>query len=272
MAQAIIVLVDGDACVPDRIREDLGILTAPLAPAAFDPAEEPRELRRSAAPVEGEEATAALARARELAPAVLYLGVGDGYGGSETALAAASTTPGVLAIATGEALMGGGWQAIAAAVVARSGGSLDDAERAAAAVRGRTRVLMMLEHPPFAGVSGGVPGVLFGSRALVRLSGPTVDVVARFGRRDAALVGLRERFALEVQEGGSGTSGGGALRVAVHHAGAAAAAEAMALWVERTLHPEEVVVAPLTRHAASRLGPGVVGVAWYREGTIGTGG
>ena len=63
MAQAIIVLVDGDACVPDRIREDLGILTAPLAPAAFDPAEEPRELRRSAAPVEGEEATAALARA-----------------------------------------------------------------------------------------------------------------------------------------------------------------------------------------------------------------
>ena len=245
MAQAIIVLVDGDACVPDRIREDLGILTAPLAPAAFDPAEEPRELRRSAAPVEGEEATAALARARELAPAVLYLGVGDGYGG---------------------------WQAIAAAVVARSGGSLDDAERAAAAVRGRTRVLMMLEHPPFAGVSGEVPGVLFGSRALVRLSGPTVDVVARFGRRDAALVGLRERFALEVQEGGSGTSGGGALRVAVHHAGAAAAAEAMALWVERTLHPEEVVVAPLTRHAASRLGPGVVGVAWYREGTIGTGG
>ena len=47
---------------------------------------------------------ALVARARELAPAVLYLGVGDGYGGSETALAAASTTPGVLAIATGEAL------------------------------------------------------------------------------------------------------------------------------------------------------------------------
>ncbi len=267
MDRSVVVVVDADACIPDRIRADLGILTAPLAPAPFDPDEAAQALRRSAAPVEPGHAEAALAHARGLAPpvrSVLYLRTGDGYGGSAEALTGA---PGVHVFASDAALMGCGWQAIAAAVVAHAGGSLDAAEQAAAAVRGRTQVLAMLEHPQFAGVSGGVPGVLFGSRALVRLTGPAIEVVARFGRRDAALIGLRERFALEARAGSpdAGRPDNGALRVAVHHAGAAAAAEAMARWVERTLQPEEVVIAPLTRHAASRLGPGMVGFAWYRE-------
>lgn len=262
MAREVVIVADADACVPERIIGDFGILTAPLDAAPFDPAEEPRELRRSAAPIEPGHADAALEQARELAPTVLYVRAGDGWGGSTEPLdtLASVGTSTIRAFDSGAALMGCGWQAIAAAVVARTGGSLWDAERAAAAVRGRTHVLAMLEHPPFAGITGEVPGVLFGSRALIRLDGPTIELVTRIGRRDAALVALRERFALEVAEGH------GPLRVAVHHAGATAAAEAMALWVERTLHPEEVIVAPLTRHASSRLGPGMVGVAWYRDG------
>lgn len=262
MAREVVIVADADACIPERIRADLGILIAPLDAAPFDPAEEPRELRRAAAPVEPGHADEAIEQARELAPTVLYVAAGDGWGGSEEAIESATgrLTSAVRAFESEAALMGCGWQAIAAAVVARVGGSLWDAEQAAALVRGQTHVLAMLEHPPFAGVGGSVPGVLFGSRALIRLDGPAIEVVTRVGRRDAALIALRERFALEAADGH------GRLRVAIHHAGSSAAAEAMALWVERTLHPEEVVIAPLTRHAASRLGPGMVGVAWYREG------
>jgi fatty acid-binding protein DegV len=54
------------------------------------------------------------------------------------------------------------------------------------------------------------------------------------------------------------------LRAAVHHAAAGAAAEAMALWIERHLDPAQVVIAPLTRHAAAWLGPGMLGIAWLR--------
>ncbi|MDA1002803.1 MAG: hypothetical protein O3B31_05570, partial [Chloroflexi bacterium] len=73
------------------------------------------------------------------------------------------------------------------------------------------------------------------------------------------LVALRDRFAELAREGT------GALRVAVHHAGAAAGAEALATWTQRRLAPDELLVAPITRHAATRFGPRMIGVAWYRE-------
>ena len=47
------------------------------------------------------------------------------------------------------------------------------------------------------------------------------------------------------------------------HGGSEPAALAMQRWLERELNPEEVLIAPLTRHAATRLGPGLVGFGWY---------
>ena len=55
--------------------------------------------------------------------------------------------------------------------------------------------------------------------------------------------------------------------MANHHAGAAPAAAAMQRWTDRELRPEESVLAPITRHAATRLGPGLVGFAWYSDPT-----
>ena len=39
----------------------------------------------------------------------------------------------------------------------------------------------------------------------------------------------------------------------------------MATWIERHANPLEVHVAPITRHAGTRLGPGFVGIAWTFE-------
>jgi fatty acid-binding protein DegV len=255
------ILTDADACLPDALRAHLGILTAPAEPPPFDPDEAPISLRRSAGPADPQSIARALAEASAGTKAVLYVGLDDDYGGSpamqEAALAGLEAP--VRLYRSEATLMGCGWQAIAAAVAARAGGSIEDAERAAAAVRDEVEVLAMLEHPPFAGVSGTSSGAVVGGRAIVQLRGARVDVLARIPQRDVALRELRDRFAAEAR------GGGGPLRVAVHHAGAQPAAEAMARWTGRNLSPDELVIAPLTRHAASRLGPGMVGFAWYRE-------
>jgi fatty acid-binding protein DegV len=254
------ILTDADACIPDALRADLSILSAPLDPLPYDRKEAPIALRRAAKPAGAEEVTDALKHAGANFDAVLYVGLGDDYGGSpaiqEAALAGLDVH--VRLYRSEGTLMGCGWQAVAAAVAARAGGSLEDAERAAAAVRDEVEVLAMLEHPPFAGVSGTSSGAVVGGRAIVRLRGARIDVLARIPQRDVALRELRDRFGAEAR------AAEGRLHVAIHHAGVEPAAEAMARWTERNLDAHEVVLAPLTRHAASRLGPGMVGFAWYR--------
>jgi fatty acid-binding protein DegV len=260
MVSPIAIITDADACIPEARRAALGILTAPPDPRGFDSDEPPIELRRSAVPADSAVARAVIASALVRADTVLYVGLGDGFGGGPAIQeAAANGAQNVRLYRSEGVLMGCGWQVIAAAIAAASGGSATAAEAAAASVRDEVEVLAMLEQPQFAGVSGGLANVSLGGRALVRLRGPRVDVLSRVAKRDAALIELRDRFAAEA------ASGEGALRVAIHHAGREAAADAMARWTERNLDPAEVVIAPLTRHAASRLGPGMVGVAWYRE-------
>src|SRR5205823_5664572 len=78
-------------------------------------------------------------------------------------------------------------------------------------------------------------------------------------RRDAGLVALRDRLGLEAADGSR------ALRLPIHHSGAAPAGEAMARWASQTLHPEEVEVTPITAHAAARLAAGLLPFACYRE-------
>lgn len=258
------IITDADACIPRPLLDELGILTAPLDAAPFDEDEPPQHLRRDAAPAEPAGAIHALARATSLHPAILYLGAGDGYGGSPTIRAAveavAAMSPmhrDLRAIDSAGTLMGCGWQAIAAA---RAGDDLDAALAAAETVRNRVRVLALLEHPQFAGLKSDVlPGQIARARALVSLAGEAVDIVELVPKRDVGLKALRDLLGAGAREGE------GPLHVAVHHAGAAAAAGALAEWARRRLDAAEVVIAPLTRHAATRLGPAMVGVAWYRE-------
>ena len=259
----VTVVVDADACVPERLRTELGIITAPLDAPALGNAETVVALSRDPAAPPPDAVPEACRRAAERSEAVLYVSVANADDGAradaEATRAAESVGDGgtVLHHPSGAALMGCGWQAIAAAVAARAGADVRRAAEAAAAVRPRTNVLAMLEHPQMLNV-GGPFAALHRRRAIVRVADGAVEVVERRNRRDEALVTLRDRFGAE-------SDGGAGLRVAVHHAAAGAAAEAMARWVERTLAPMEVLTAPLTRHAAARFGPGMVGFAWYRE-------
>jgi fatty acid-binding protein DegV len=258
------IMTDADACIPQSLLAELDLLTVPLEDTPFDEAEPPVNLRREAAPLDAAPALHTLARATSLYPAILYVGAGDGYGGSPSIRAAveavAAMSPirrDLRAFDSNAALMGCGWQAIAAA---RVGDDIDAAIAAADAVRSSVQVLALLEYPQFAGIPGDIlPGQLTRARAIVSLAGEHVDVVQLVPKREIGLTLLRDLLARRAEEGE------GALHLAVHHAGAAAAAGALAKWAERALDPAEVLIAPLNRHAASRLGPGMVGVAWYRE-------
>lgn len=251
------IIVDADACVPQRLRADLGMLTAPLDAPELDASTPVGELRREAGPNDPAAVTEARLRAAADHDAVLYFSAGPGPGAAPGAAEAPGERARFEHVETGSALMAAGWQAVAAAVAARHGGGVEEASAAARTVGASVSTLLMLEHPEFAAAGGPMAG-LRRRRAVVRLEGSALDVLERCARRDQALVALRDRFAAEA-------AGEGRLRVAVHHAAAAAAAEAMAQWVRATMAPEEVVIAPLTRHAASWWGPGMVGFAWYRE-------
>ncbi len=258
------ILTDADACIPEQLRTNLGILTAPLEPEPFREEEPGRDLRRDMAPVEPAGAIQAFARASTEAAEILYLGLGDGYGGGPRIQGAVEAvgqmspmTRALRLYRSNATLMGCGWQAVAAANAVQAGGGLDEAERAAAVVRDAVEVVAFLEHPQFVEITG-APG-LFGARAIVRLAGEHIEVLAQPPRRDLGLKLLRDHL------GAAAQAGEGALHVAVHHAGTTPAAEALAQWVARTLAPVSVVLAPLTRHAATRLGPGMLGFAWYRD-------
>lgn len=264
--QRIAIVVDADACVPERIRRDLDIVTAPLDAPLFAGNVPLPQLRLDAAPARADEAAEACLHAVEHASTVLYVATGDRYGGCEAAVERAAAllrerAPSVTFVshATEGALMACGWQAIAAAVAIRQGSTMDAALEAASEVRERVQVLVALEHPELVGATDTLSMALRRRRIIARLTGGEVQVLERTSGRNELLVDLRDRF------GESAREGEGRLRVAVHHAGAEGAAQAMARWAKQTLAPEEVVIAPLTHHATTRLGPAMVGFAWYRD-------
>ena len=263
---SVAIVTDADSCIPEQLRRDLGILTAPLDPAFLIEPEPPDVLRREQGEAPIDAAIEACKRAAAAAATVVYVSCDDGYGGGpaqvEAARAALSTNgahASLVSIPVESTLMAVGWAAIAAAAVARAGNEVGAVIAEAQRVAGATRALAMLEHPQIAGVSGGLIGTLRRARAIVEPRGHELEVLARPGARDESLVALRDRFGQLAREGA------GRLRVAVLHAGAEPAAMAMERWVQRELQPEEVLVAPLTRHAATRFGPGTVGFAWYHD-------
>ncbi|MEI6665519.1 MAG: hypothetical protein WCL53_05140 [Chloroflexota bacterium] len=257
------IFTDADACIPQALLDELGILTAPLEPAPYDEDESAQQLRREAAPLDAAGALHTLARATSLFPSMLYIGAGDGFGGSPEIRAAVEAVSTMSPMRrelrlhdSAAALMGCGWQAVAAA---RAGADLDAAVAAAESVRQSVRVIAYLEHPQFAGVDTTLSSQIIGGKAIVALQGDQIERLDIPPKRDIGLVKLRELLARETREGA------GAMHLAVHHAGSAAAAGALAEWARRNLEPVEVVLAPLSRHATMRLGPRMVGVAWYRE-------
>lgn len=254
----IAIITDADSCVPSSLRSALAIATAPADPELLLEPETIPKLRSEAAEATTEDARAAcLAAIEGGASAILYLSAGDQYGSAPTLAADLADLPVTIEMTEG-ALMAAGWQVIAAAEAIRDGGDIPEAIAAARRVRSNVQVLAMLEHPELASAAGNAELGIVRHRALVALRGPEVSIMSRPPKREDALAMLRDQFAESVVDASKA-------HVAVQHAAAGPGAEALARWIERELSPARLVVAPLTRHAATRIGPRMLGVAWYQD-------
>ena len=263
----VAVIVDADACVPAALAAALDIRTAPAdAPLLLEPETIPK-LRSEAIDLDATPAIeVSRAATAEGATELLYLNVDDGFGsagGLAEELAAALAGGARIVVDSSEgALMGCGWQAVAAAEAIRDGGDLDAAVAAARDVRAKVRVMAMLEHPELASAAGATAGApaldQTRQRVLAELRGEELGLMGLYKERDDALQQLRDRFASSVTDGRRA-------HIAVHHAAAGPGADALARWIERELSPARLVMAPLTRHAAARLGPRMLGIAWYED-------
>ena len=257
---AIAVVTDADSCVPEQLRRDLEILTAPAEPPLLIEPEPAEVLRRDQAPAPADAAVATCRRVAAAAETMVYVGCDDDYGDGPAQVAAARAAleadgrgGALVSVPIAGSLMAAGWAAIAAAAAARAGREVG--EVIAEAQRGCWRCSSIRSSRASAGGCWG----RCGARAIVEPRGPELAVVARPGARAEGLVALRERVREDVR------AAEGYLRVAALHAGAEPAALAMQRWLERELQPEEVLIAALTRHAATRLGPGLVGFGWYAD-------
>lgn len=257
MTSSLRVVVDADVSLPEPIAERLGILVTP-ADATLLVAREniPRLMVEVGAPLDPSIAVEACRQAAEGGTDVLYVGPGDQHGRpadvEKPARAAVEEAGGRFHSIAADVLMASGWRAVLAADAVAGGADVDAAvERAR---RAESQLLALIEHPELSGQSApgnlGVPSRVV---TLVRDDGFALDAMPP--RRDLALQLLRDRFATAVRD----ASG---LRVVVHHGGVGPAGEAMATWIERHVQPLEVHVTPITRHAATKYGPGFVGIAW----------
>jgi len=254
------VVVDADACVPQEARVALRIAVTPGEPELLLERVPIPRLFLERAPFE----VAAIARAcgavAEPGEGVLYVRTGDGYGSPPEAADAARAAveergAAFRVVETGAALMGAGWAAVVAAEAAAAGATIGAAAALALAAAGRTHVMAMLEHPEVVGLVA--PSLyVTPARMVTELDGEAVHTLAAVPKRENALAALRDEFARRLR------AEGGRPRIAVHHAAAGAAAEAMGAWCARHLDAAEIVIAPLTRHQGARLGPGFLAIAW----------
>lgn len=246
----VTVITDADSCVPRDLARAAGLV---LAPAEAPLLEEHETLPRLRLEATVQEAGPLLAAARAVGAGSCYVPAGDGYG-SPPGMDAELAALGVEVTPAAGSLMAGGWSALAAARAAAAGAALADVVDAATGAADRAGCIVLLEYPELAGVTGGSP-MTPRWRAVVRPRGETLSLVGGYDERPQAIGGLLDAV-LEACEGLEG------LRVAVHHASAGAPAEALLRWAERELSPVELVLAPLTRHAATRFGPRMLGIAW----------
>ncbi|MQC17039.1 MAG: hypothetical protein DWG82_02235 [Chloroflexi bacterium] len=258
------VVVDADVSLPPALAERLRIAIAPPDATLLLARESiPRLLVDVGAPLDATPAVEACRKAAADGADVLYAGPGDGHGrpvdGEAAARDAVEAAGGRFHALAADVLMAAGWRAVLAAEASAAGA--DPGEAVEQARNAETALLALIEHPELTGQQApgnlGVPNRVV---SLVREDGFALDALPH--RREDGLRLLRDRFAAAV----TGLAG---LRVVVHHGGVGPAGEAMATWIERYLAPREVHVAAITRHTATRFGPGFVGIAWTADGVAG---
>lgn len=259
MVSSLRVVVDADVSLPAPLAERLGILVAPEDASLLVSRENiPRLMVEVGAPLDPTPVVEACRRAAaaEDAGDVLYVGPGDQHGRPEgvedLAREAVESGGARFHSITADVLMAAGWRAVLAAELVEGGTAVPDALQRVR--RAPTQLLALIEHPELSGQqSPGSLGTPNRVVTLVRDDGFALDALPP--RREDALRLLRDRFASAAREADD-------LRVVVHHGGVGPGAEAMATWIERHLAPREVYVTPITRHAATKYGPGFLGIAW----------
>ncbi|MGE3857602.1 MAG: hypothetical protein AB7G21_11670 [Dehalococcoidia bacterium] len=257
------VIVDADASVPAEVRAALRLAVTPAEPELLLERVPIPRLALERAAFEADVIAQACGAVAEPGEGVVYVRTGDEYGSPPDAVEAARTAVQARGatfrvVDTGAVLMAAGWAAVVAGEAIADGASLDDAAERAGAAAARTRVLAMFEHPEIAGL---VEPSLYVSapRIVASIAGADATAIGSVPKREQGLAALRDQFGAAVR------AEAGRPRVAVHHAAAGPAAEAMALWCRRNLEVAEVVIAPVTRHQAARLGPGFLALAWLPE-------
>ena len=258
MTHSLAIVADADCCIPVDLCSLHNVYLAPLAPALLIEPDTIPQLRSEATSVSVNESITAVEKAiNDGATELLYLTAGDGFGSPDNLHEALYQIKNYVTVENSEqALMGSGWQAIVAAEVIQAGGTISEAITAARAIRKEVHVLAMLEHPELTSAAGNLEFGESTHRAFVSLRGAAVSIISRPKTREEALTLLRDDVTEQIVDSARA-------RIAVHHAGAEAGAQALATWIQRQLPNAELVIAPLTRHAAARLGPRMLGVAWY---------
>lgn len=254
------VVVDADVSLPPALAEQLGIVVVPPdATLLIERENIPRLVVEAGARLDPAPVIEACRAAAAEGADVLYLGPGDGHGhpddAEDEARAVVETTGRRLHVIADDVLMAAGWRAVIAAEASAAGLDATAAvERARAA---ETSLIALIEHPELGGpMAPGNLGVPNRVVSVVRADGFALDVMPP--KREDGLRLLRDRFATMA-------AGRDGLRVVVHYGGVKPAGEAMATWIERHMAPREVHVAAITRHTATRFGPGFVGIAWTAE-------
>jgi len=162
-----------------------------------------------------------------------------------------------------------GLVALAAAEKALLGASVDEVAQAADDVASKVHLVAALDNLDYLARSGRVPGAAawagrsLGVRALFEFRRgvvrPRMPVIARGDVQGRVFDKLLEAVAAE----GSGSDD--LLHVAVLHADAAGSAEDLGKRLATAVRPASMFVAPFSSVMIAHTGPGLIGVAWWRE-------
>lgn len=176
----------------------------------------------------------------------------------------AAVQPGsVELVDTGSVSMGCGFSVLAAARVAREGGTLAQVAAAARAVAGCTQMYVMVDTLRYIARSGRVPAVVGYAMAHVR-----VYPLLQIGAGKVGLVRLdrtRSRSTQRLRDMVVRTAGAHVLHVAVLHAAVPEEAAALAEDLGRVCECRELTIAEFTPVMGAHTGPGLLGVALYPE-------
>jgi DegV family protein with EDD domain len=160
--------------------------------------------------------------------------------------------------------MGQGFQVMAAAEVVQSGGSLEDALKAARRVRSRLQILFVVDTLEFlhrGGRIGGAKrflGTALRIKPLLELEGGEIEPLEQVRTKKKALA-----RALEV--GRERSAGGNVPQAAVVHANRLEDCVELKERVEDVLRPEEMYLTELSPVIGTHVGPGTLGFAFYSE-------